>query len=335
MSSSTSNSKKIRRRISWGLLGFLVLFGAFEIGVFRNLHFYGKEYRSEIGQFAELDVSFQHADPNQITTAVFGDSQSKDALRPNLLANASGRTPGSIFNFSISGGKAYDIYHTYLKYADRMPNLKEAIIVVNEHQINSTGMANDNMFRYYAGLKDRIRILNGDNYGELILGWVSKAFDMRQVWSGMIKSYFKGTLPKMIHWGPGGLRADTSVDPEHLTAAWANDTTDRWFNGYDLNGLQTDSFESLLRDLHNRGVKIVILQIPRSQLFEDTIKRNYPAEQQQYFDKIIALAAKYGAGFEIISNKGMPLKRFFRDVNHLKPVGAALVSRAIAQKWLK
>jgi hypothetical protein len=151
----------------------------------------------------------------------------------------------------------------------------------------------------------------------------------------MVKSYFKGTLPKTIHWGPGGLRAETAPDAEHLTAAWARDTADRWFNGYNLNGLQTDSLESLLRDLHNRGVQIVILQIPRSALFEDTIKRKYPVEQQQYFDTITSLAAKYGADFEVMSNKGMPLKPFFRDVNHVKPVGAALVCQAIAQKWLK
>ena len=70
---------------------------------------------SSLGQFAELDRSFKHADAEKITVAIFGDSHSIDALRPEYMAEPAGLTPENIFNFSISGGKAFDIYHTYKK----------------------------------------------------------------------------------------------------------------------------------------------------------------------------------------------------------------------------
>lgn len=343
MSSSTSNSKKKRskkrlwRRISWGFIGFVLLFASAEIFVFRDLDFYANEYRSSVGQFAELDYSFRHSKTDQVTLAIFGDSQSKDALRPDLLAAASGRSPDSIFNFSISGGKAFDIYHTYLKFADRLPNLKEAIIVVNEHQINSYNMANDEKFRFYAGLQDRVRVMNWDNYGELALGWVSKGFDMRGVWSRMLKSDLSGTLPKKplaSIYQPGGLRAETQIEKDGLTTAYAENRADGWFAQYDTDGLQTDSFEALLSHLHARGVRIVILQIPRSQLFEEVVKRKYPAEQQEYLQIISSLAKKYDAEFTVMSNEGLTLKDDFRDTNHVRPKGAAVVSREVAQRWL-
>ncbi|WP_164472825.1 hypothetical protein [Cohnella candidum] len=307
-----------------------------EIFLFRNLAFYGHEYRSFVGQFAELDVSFQHANPSAIDTVIFGDSQSKDALRPDLLAAASGRNPESIFNFSVSGGKAYEMYHNYLKYVDRLPHVKEAIIVINEHQINSYNMANDPKFRYYAGLKDRIRIMNKDNYGELALGWASKAIDLRDIWSKMVRSYFKGTLPKPLAtvWQPGGLRAETEVKQENLTAAYAEKTADGWFQNYDLNGLQTESLESLLKELHSKGIKIVILQIPRSDLFEAVIKKKYAKQQQAYFNEIQYLATEYDAEFHVMSNQGLTLKEYFRDTNHLRPKGAKVVSQRIAEQWL-
>lgn len=339
MRSSTSSSRqRLRRRISFGLLGFLALYAALDFFVFRNLYFYGTEYRSFVGQLAELDYSFNHSDTSRVTTAIFGDSQSKDALRPELLAKASGRDPASFFNFSISGGKAYEIYHTYLNYADRLPNLKEAIVVVNEHQINSYSMANDPKFRYYAGLRDRIRVLDQDNYGELLLGWVSKGFDMRSIWSKIVQSYFKGTLPKKPLSAvakPGGLRAETQMEPNGLTPAYAEERTDSWFDHYDLNGLQTDSLEGLLRALHDRGVRIVVLQIPRSELFEEAVKRKYPAQQQAYFDQVGQLAKKYGAEFSVMSNKGLSLQKDFRDSNHVRPSGAAIVSREVAERWLR
>src|SRR5690606_7444222 len=132
MNLSTSNSKrKGLRRWSWGLIGFLALFAALEVVVFRSPALYGIEYRSAVGQFTELEQSFRHADTERITIAILGDSQSKDALRPDMLAEASGRDPASIFNFSISGGKAFDIYRTYLQYADQLTALEEVIVVVN------------------------------------------------------------------------------------------------------------------------------------------------------------------------------------------------------------
>lgn len=336
MSSSTSNSKKTwRRRISWGFVGFLLLFAASEAFVFRDVYFYGIEYRSAVGQFAELDLSFRNSSPEKISTAVLGDSQSIDALRPELLAGALGRDSGTIFNFSISGGKAYDIYHTYLEYEDRLVRLKEAIVVVNEHQINSTGMAADEKFRYYAGLKDRLKVLDWDNYGELLLGWVSKGFDLRTRWSAMLDSYFKGTLPKQIPQRTGGIHAQTQVEKDHLAPEWAEDTADRWFKEYDMDGLQTDSFDALLQRLEERGVRVIVLQIPRSPLFEETIKRKYPDLQQQYFETIGAVADRHGAEFHVMSNEGLTLKEHFRDINHLNPLGASIVSSRVANTWLK
>lgn len=338
MSSSTSSSKKKPFRLySSGFIGFLVLFAAVETFVFRDVYFYGHEYRSFVGQFAELDYSFVHSDPVRVETAIFGDSMSKDALRPDLMAESIGRDPGTIFNFSLSGGKAFEIYHTYRKYADRLPNLKEAIVVVSEHQINSYNMANDPKFRFYAGLVDRLRIMDRDNYGELLLGWVSKGFDMRSVWSKMVQSYNKGTLPKKSITEvskPGGLRAETQKEENGLTPEYAKERTDSWFEQYDPHSLQTDAFESLLRDLHARGVQIVILQLPRSDLFEEAVQREYAAQEQEYLDIVTSLAEKYDAEFKIMSNEGLKLEQHFRDTNHVNPKGAEIVSRRVAEEWL-
>ena len=342
MSSFTSSSDKKKRRplrvFSAGLLGFIVLLAALEASLFRNIYFYGIEYRSMTGQFAELDYSFRQADPARIETIILGDSQSKDALRPDLLAAAASRDPASIFNFSLNGGKAFEIYHTYRKYADQMPNVKQAIVVVNEHQINDHNIENDPKFRFYAGLSDRLKVMDAENYGELLLGWVSKAFDMRSVWSKMLQAHLNGTLPKRPLeeiWKPGGLRAETQLEKDGFTPEYAEKRADAWFEQYNIEGLQTESLENLLRELKNRGIRTVVVQIPRSELFEETIRRKYGDLQQAYFDKVRSLAEQYGAEFAVLSNEGLVLEEHFRDTNHVNPKGAEIVSRRVAERWLQ
>lgn len=331
MSSFISNFKK-RRLYNLGLIGLLVLFGIAENRVFRNLDFYGIQPYSFVGQLSELEHSFELMDSDRIMTVVLGDSQSIDALRPGLMEKAAGRESGTIFNFSISGGKAYDIYHTYLDYIDQLPSLKEAIIVVNEHQLNSAGIDQDIKFRYYAGFGDRLHVMNKNNYGELLLGWVSKAYDMRSIWAPMLDKYFEDDLPDPVEWKSGGIRARTAKAP--LTDQNAEDTATRWFENYKLDGMQTDSFEALLSNLHQRGVRVTILQIPRSSLFETAVTKLYPNEQQRYFDTIAELAGKYEAEFVVMSNEDLPDEQYFRDTNHLNAKGASIISQEVAERWL-
>lgn len=327
--------RRKRKNIAWGFNGFLVLFILAEILVFRSQMLLSYSPGSSLGQFAELDRSFKHADAEKITVAIFGDSHSIDALRPEYMAEPAGLAPENIFNFSISGGKAFDIYHTYLKYRDRLPALHTAFVAVNEHQINSFEMADDIKFRYFAGLGDRIKVMDRDNYGELLLGWVSKAFDLRSFWNGLWESYRNGTLKYQPRWSPGGLPARTDGGGYYSTVEYAEDTADRWFKGYDPYGLQTESLEALLRDLHSRGVRIIILQTPRSAEFEAVFKRKNAAEQQLFRDIIQSLARKYDAEFVIMPNDGLELAKDFRDVNHLNPKAAAAFSRTVAERWLK
>jgi hypothetical protein len=337
MISFISNFKKLRM-YSFGLLGFFLLMGTSEVAVFRNLDFYGLS-SGFIGQFSELDKSFHSGDPAKITTAVFGDSMSIDALRSDYLAEAAGQDKDTFYNFSISGGKAFDIYKTYEKYKSELTHLEKAIVVVNEHQLNAFNIEKDDKFKYYSDLKDRIRVMNTDNYGELLMGWALKSYDMRALWAKMYDNYRDGKL-KNFKSRAGGL---TPQAPDPTTATYAKgklpevavSTAGRWFEGFDIDGLHTESLEQLLKELHESGVEIVILQIPRSPFFEDAVKLNHAAEQQLYLAKVTELADKYGATFSIMSNEGLSYEKHFRDPNHVTPQGARIVTARVAEEWLK
>ncbi|HEX7057562.1 MAG TPA: hypothetical protein VF260_10280, partial [Bacilli bacterium] len=177
MRSSTSNFEqerksrrqwKIRRPIryaGWGFLFFVVLIALAEIFVFRNVRTYGYS-PGFLGQIAELDASFAQADEERIDIAIFGDSEGMDALRPDLLAQYAGLDVRRIFNFSLSGGSAYDIAQIYKRYKSHLPHLRMAIIEVNEFQLNNSDAEKDIKFKFFAGLRDRIEVMDKNNYGE-------------------------------------------------------------------------------------------------------------------------------------------------------------------------
>lgn len=347
MSSSTSSSneltelsprRKRSRQIPWGLIGVILLIISSEIFVFRNLDFYGKAPNT-IGQLAELDHSWQDAKPELVETAIFGDSMGIDGLRPTQLAQAAGVSPDTMFNFSISGGKAYEINKVYDTYRDQMPNLKRAIVVVNEHQLNNDEIAKSEMFRYYAGLIDRFKVMNKDNYGELTLGWALKSFDMRSIWTKFILDKYlnpetRDAIRDVIPAYPHGLEPAASKAKD-VTVERARKDVDRWFANFDLNGLRKDSFEALITDLSKRGVEVIILQLPRSEHFETAIAKSYATEHQAYIDTVQAIATNNNATFEVIPNTELDTEEHFQDNNHLNPAGAEWLARYVAERWLK
>ncbi len=318
--------------MGWGLLCMILFLVAAEIGVFRNLDLYGYS-PGFIGQIAHIKKSFEHADGANIELAVFGDSEGIDALRPDLLARDLPLDAGQIFNFSISGGRAYDIAQMYKTYIDRMPNLKTVVVEVNEFQLNSSQASGDIKFRYFAGLRDRLKVIDRHNYGELLLGWALKSYDMRTIWSMMVNKLFHGGLFKEVPLYIGGLPAETWSPKSDKTSEYAAEVADRWFENYAVGGVETEAFEEMADDLRRRGLQVLIVHLPRTEYFEQAVQQKFVAEQQAYFNEIRTVADRNQAAFAVLSNDGLGLDDF-RDANHVSPQGAEKVSRAVAQNNL-
>lgn len=346
--------KPVRRRSkSWmGLAAFVLLLVLAELFIFRNVMLYGLS-PGFVGQYAELEASFaaqQHMAVEQeaskgnsfnllegshIKVAIWGDSQSMDALRPELLAAYSEYEPEEIFNFSISGGSAFDIAQMVEQYIDSLPELEQSIVVVNEHQFNEARNAEDIKFKFKANLQERLMIMNKHNYGDLLLGWLLKSYDMRSVWTMLIDKWRQDELRDEVPSHPGGLPAVTWSPSDARTQKYAIDTADRWFEDYKLEGPRAAAFEDMLAELQSRDIDTVILQLPRSELFEQAVQTHYPQQKQQHEQLLEAWGRDYGMNYEHIPNDQLKLEDDFRDTNHVNPQGAEWVSRYVAERYLR
>lgn len=345
MSSSTSSSdagsrvggRRTIRRISWGLVVMIALLAAAELFVFRNVFTYdmGRAARGGfVGQWAHLERSLAATDAAAIEYAIFGDSQSIDALRPELMAAELGVAADRIFNFSVSGGKPTDMLYTYKRYKDKLPNLREAIVVVNEHQFNNADVAADSKFKFHAGLLDRLRVMSADNYGELLGGWALRSFGMRSEWTRLISMHREGRWPSEPAAAyPGGIEPLTWSPPEHRTAGHAAETAERWFDGWQPEGRYTSAYMELLARLHADGVRTVVVQVPRSSLFDGAVQADYVRQRGQYEELVTWGVQRYDGGVIMLDADMLNMTiEHFRDTNHVNAAGAEIVSRYVAQK---
>jgi hypothetical protein len=325
------------RHLGWGLLVALILLAIADIYIFRDAYTYdvGTNRGARggfIGQWAQLDRSFKAADPDRIEYAVFGDSQSIDALRPDIMADELGVASESIFNFSVTGGKPTDIAYTYHQYIDQLPNLRHIILIVNEHQFNNADIGRDSKFKFHAGLRDRLQAMDKDNYGELLTGWFLRSFGMRSEWVKLVERYRTGELPANPAPYPGGIQPLTWSPPSDKTAAFARQVADRWFKDWQLEGVYTDTFDAWVGAIRDRNIQLTIVQLPRTDLFEQVIQTSYSEQQQAYFEHILDTAAINDVEFIIMDNT-LLTREAFRDTNHVNPQGAEQLSRYAANRW--
>jgi hypothetical protein len=340
---SSSNLRSTRfkafRRLGWGLLIVLLILAIADMYIFRNAYTYdlGTEKGARggiIGQWAQLDRSVKAVDTDQIEYAIFGDSQSLDAFRPDIMADELGLAAEHVFNFSVTGGKPTDIAYTYNHYIDQLPNLRHIILVVNEHQFNNTDSAQDSKFKFHATLRQRWQAMDGDNYGELLIGWVFRSFGMRAEWQKLVERYRSGELPQSPAPFPGGIQPTTWSPPADKSAAFATTVADRWFKDWQPDGVYTLTFDRLVRDIKDDGIELTIVQIPRTQLFEEEVRSKHAAEQQAYFNHIRSIADASGVEFTVMdaTTTGVTIDSF-RDTNHVNAHGAEQISRYAADRW--
>lgn len=330
------------RRLGWGALVAFVLLGLADAWVFRNAAFYDLGNKNGarggfIGQFAHIERAFEAAGGEHIEYAIFGDSQSIDGLRPDVMAEALGVPAHRIFNFSTSGGKPTDNLYLYRKYAERMPNLKRVIYVVNEHQLNNADAADDTKFKFHATLGQRLKAMDRDNYGELLTGWALRSFGLRTEWTALAERYRAGTWPPEEEaMFPGGIEPLRWADPKTKTEDYAREVADRWFRDWQPEGVYTDAFVDLLEAWRERGLDVVVAQIPRMPWFDEAIAAKYGRERDVYLQKAKEAADAAGARFEVIAAEEAGLgEDGFRDVNHMSPEGAEAFSRFAAGRWWK
>lgn len=324
---------KRRRLFDLGLAGLVAFVIAAEVLFFRNVMFYGLS-PGFIGQLGELEATFAHHGGERVRVAIFGDSQSMDALLPEHLAAESDYEVGEIFNFSLSGGSAYDMEQMWRKYRNRLPALEKVIIVVNEHQFNEARAVEDIKFRFFASLGERLQVIDQENYGDLLLGWALRSYEMRTVWTQMIEKWRAGELREKVPVHEGGLPPVTWSPSTDRSMDYARDTAERWFEDFKMGGVRSRAFERLVSELNASGVEVVILQLPRSSLFEQAIEERYAAERDAYWDYVQGIARQYGFEAAKVPNDELELDTHYRDTNHVNPQGAEWVSRYVARRWL-
>src|SRR5690606_13359434 len=100
--------------------------------------------------------------------------------------------------------------------------------------------------------------------------------------------------------------------------------------------VHTQQFDWLITDMkQERGLDVVLVQLPRTAWFEAIVACDYAAQLAEYQQRIqVAADEAGGAEFAVVDadTAGMTLEDF-RDANHVNASGADKLSRYAANRW--
>jgi hypothetical protein len=141
--------------------------------------------------------------------------------------------------------------------------------------------------------------------------------------------YRKGELPQQVKPYRWGLTPTEWQPPENKSPAYSEQVADRWFKGYDTTGVYTESFRRLVTALRRQGVRVMIIQVPRTVGFEDVVAKKYPEQEAAYRHLLEGIAQANGTRF--FQWKPGWDNSFFMDANHLNRQGARRATEELAR----
>lgn len=321
--------KNLRKKAA-GLIWFLLFLALFEVLVARNCSFYQLAPYSSIGQMAHLLKTFAHQDSGKIRWLLVGDSQSRDALRPELIAQALGCDPDSIFNLSINGGKPVDFKYLLRRTVPRLPHLQGVIINVNEHYFDRGELQHDPKFRFLADFKERMLIPGPERKADLLLSWAFYTYGMRTQWWEITKMLVQGKTsfrePINYAWGLG---PQSSCTEENKTAEYAKKLSQTWMYKFRLPGPQKTALEETVSYLTSRNISWTLIHLPKTSLIEKTLEEKYPQQRAKFDGYMEKLAQNQGTKY--INKFTGITDDCFRDVNHMNGKGASIIAPQVGE----
>lgn len=100
------------------------------------------------------------------------------------------------------------------------------------------------------------------------------------------------------------------------------------YQGFQLNGTQTDALNKLVDFTQAHNVNVVFVNMPLTQDYLDPVRTSY---EQEFKDQMQQLAAQTGLIFLDISQLWPENREYFSDPSHLNRYGAIAVSKRVAQ----
>lgn len=320
----------------YGLIWFLIFCTLFEWGVARNLSFYGLVPGSSVGQLQAVQRLIDGQTDEELAEIrwlVLGDSQSRDGIRPRLVAKELGCSPQSILNLSINAGKPTDFAYFLEEVLPRLPHLEGVLISVNEHYFDRQSIRFDGKFRFLASFQERMMVPGPERQADLLLSKIFYTYGMEKQWWETIKYIWSelgtGGLSVPKQEGIGGLPPVTQEAAGGKSYDYARRLASSWMTDFRLGEPETFVLEEILDQLKERELAAALIHLPKTPLLEGMIRREYPQQEQDFIRYLNHLAKLYQ--FSFYRDWTLMGGDCFRDANHVNYKGARILAPQIGR----
>ena len=251
----------------------------------------------------------------KVEVLIVGNSESQLGVAPKYFQRYKG------YNLSNVAQPIYASSKLVMKHLDKMENLK--MVVFNVGPISFFGSSKghkeqwrEKFYYHYWDLEPE--------YGEMKYTWNFKTgiYDFETMFSYALKGFYNIPLPYIENidstgWERGFLENSAEiVNPEagRKTAETHLSNVEFGYNRKNISYIL-----DLNEELKKRGVKMILIQIPKSKYYLDNIPQELVSRNDQILDSLYR--SDYIPYYNFRSNPQFK-DSDFRDVNHLNYIGA-------------
>ncbi|MFN3202877.1 MAG: hypothetical protein ACE366_31080 [Bradymonadia bacterium] len=260
---------------------------------------------------------------------VMGSSRPRDAVAPDVVAQAMGLPAGAVMNVALAQGTPRDALAMYTRHRGRLSGAEVLLLGLDDWQLNAGYPPLDRAMRAY-GLSERLQGHAMIHQPKLIAGWVWKTYDIRRPLRRMLSSLHQ-TQNHDVKLASDGRIVRKSKGPKGPETFDVAASGRRYLKHWQLNTLAIEHVQTLKRMTEEDGVQLLIFEAPLRDRYVDWVEQHRPQAWGEYREALASLSIDGHLEPRASAFGLMPTD--FYDYGHVTPHGAEVFSAQLG-RWL-
>jgi hypothetical protein len=233
----------------------------------------------------------------------------------------------TIFNAALDGSSMRQTEDWALNVVVPLIAPQTVVIGLTSRDLNDASSSNAEVFSNYLNSRGRARFLGEETNGQRVQRALSDVSALVR-----ISRFIRDPASLVTQYDPAGPATGEFVLPGEEYAPRAIDITrtrERALNDFTLGGVELESFTRLVRALENRGIEVIVVEMPY--VAEDylDLHPNGVADYEAYRELVAAFTATQGLPYIDFTDYPWTTAEFY-DFLHVNSAGIAIVNQMLA-----
>ncbi len=262
---------------------------------------------------------------------LLGSSRIRRAIVPTKLDEQLGLKKGSTINLGLAMARVYESLYLYERNEEKLKSAEWVILNVDEWHVSTGPKMSNSLYETHGPLLERLQFPDRLRTRLFLDG----LFNMRVTLKLVPGALFGRTKDTQT------LKLDENNQilppPRAEKLETYGDQIAMFYDRFDVNDIMLGHIEKLANKVKANGGRFVLMQLPNRAAYQTEVERTHGSDFKNEHGALKALAEKLNVPllfYTLPENLGLTDANY-EDYGHLKPDGAAIVTKFLGEKILE